>query len=104
MVAAVLLTIILECLVLYLLKEREKMFFVYWGALTAFTNLSANLFIALTFNGGTLEYWHNVVIIELIVFLLEFILCFVYLGDLRKSALYSLVCNLTSFLIGLIIF
>ena len=40
MVAAVLLTIILECLVLYLLKEREKMFFVYWGALTAFTNLS----------------------------------------------------------------
>ena len=104
MLIALILTIILELLVLYLLKEREKLLYLYWGAITSFTNLSANLFLALTFNGSTLEYWHNVVIIELIVFLLEFLLCLFYTVDMKKSVIYSLACNLTSFLIGLIIF
>ena len=104
MLAALILTVIIECLVLLLLGEREKLLYVYWIAITSFTNLSANLYFALAFNGSRLDYWLTVAIIELLVFLCELIMCFIYTSNWKKSIKYSLICNLSSFLIGLIIF
>ncbi len=103
MLVALILTIILECSVLFVLKENEKFFYFYWIAVTSFTNLSANLYLSLAFAETNAEYWFSALVVELIVFLVEFILCLVYTGDLKKSIKYSLICNLASFLIGLII-
>ena len=104
MLIALILTIIIECTVLYLLKERDFIFYIYWTALTSFTNLSANLFLALVFKGNNFQYWLTAIVIEIVVFIVEFSLSFIYTRDKFKSAKYSLVCNLASFLIGLIIF
>ena len=104
MLIALIFTIIIECIVLYLLKERDKIFYIYWMALTSFTNLSANLYLALVFKGDTFQYWLTAIIIEIIVFVAEFLLSLIYTSDKSKSAKYSLICNLASFLIGLIIF
>ena len=103
MLIALLLTIIIELFVLWFFKERHRLFFVYWGGVTALTNLLANLFILYVFSGGDVEYWICVVIIEALVFISEAALCFVYNSDLKKSIKYSAVCNLFSFGIGLLI-
>ena len=104
MLIALILTIIIECTVLYLLKERDIFFYIYWIALTSFTNLSANLYLAFVFKGNQLQYWVTAIIVEIVVFVVEFLLSLIYSSDKSKSARYSLVCNLSSFLIGLIIF
>ena len=104
MLAALILTIILECLALFLIGEREKLYYIYWIAITSVTNLSANLYLALVFKGGNIEYWLTVAVIELLVFVCEFVLSFIYTNDWKKSIKTSLICNLSSFLIGLIIF
>lgn len=104
MLAALILTIILECLALFLIGEREKLYYIYWIAITSVTNLSANLYLALVFKGGNIEYWLTVAVIELLVFVCEFVLSFIYTNDWKKSIKNSLICNLSSFLIGLIVF
>ena len=104
MLTALILTVILECSVLYLLGERDKSIYIYWIAVTSFTNLSLNLCLSLAFTQASPEYWLFALIGELIVLFVEFGLCFVYTNDIKKSIKYSLICNLTSFLIGLIIF
>ena len=103
MLVALILTVILECLVLVLLKERDKLFYVYWLAVTSFTNISVNLFLAFVFQGGIIEYWLTVLLIEIIVYIVEALLCLLYTNDKRKSLIYSLVCNSASFFIGLLI-
>ena len=97
------LTIILECAALLLLKERDKAFYLYWISITTFTNLLVNMYLVYLFSGSILEYWIAVVLIEITVFLVEFLLCFFYTSDLKKSALYSGVCNGASFFIGLVL-
>jgi hypothetical protein len=104
MLAALILTIILECLALFLIGEREKLYYIYWIAITSVTNLSANLYLALVFKGGNIEYWLTVAVVELLVSALEFVLSFIYTNNWKKSIKNSLICNLSSFLIGLIIF
>ena len=42
----VIMTIILECLALLIMKERDALFYVYWAAITTVTNIPANLYIA----------------------------------------------------------
>lgn len=104
MLEALILTIILECLALFLIGEREKLYYLYWIAITTATNLSANLYLAIVFKGDNVEYWLTVAVIEVLVFALEFVLSFIYTNDWKKSIKNSLICNLSSFLIGLIIF
>ena len=103
MLVALILTVILECLALIILKERDKLFYLYWIGVTSFTNISANLFLAYAFHGGELEYWLTVAVIEIIVFVVEFVLGLVYTNNKKKSLVYSAVCNSISFFIGLII-
>ena len=103
MLVALILTVILECLTLLLLKEREWLLYVYWIAITSFTNLLAHLYIGVVFQGGALEYWLTAVVIEAIVYTSEFLLCWFYTNDKRKSLIYSIACNSASFFIGLLI-
>ena len=103
LIEPLLLTIILECLALVVIGERDKIFYLYWVAVTALTNLSVNMYILLLFSGNLTEYYITVAVIEALVFVIEFILCLAYTKDKGQSIKYSAVCNLTSFLIGLII-
>ena len=103
MLIALLLTVIIEFIALCLLGERNWLFFIYWTAVTAFTNLCANLYINVFFSGSGVEYFFTVVIIEALVFLIEFLLCRVYTGDKKKSLKYSAICNAASYFIGSII-
>ena len=102
MIVALLLTVILECLALLLLRERDKLFYLYWTAVTALTNTLVNVILLTHFSEATTEYWIAVAILEMLVFLCELLFCFVYTLDIKKSALYSAVCNILSFSFGLI--
>ena len=103
MTELLILTIILECLALLLLGERTPLFYLYWVAVTALTNVLANLYLIYVFSGGLTEYYINVAIIEILVFAAEFALCYLYISDRKKSLIYSAVCNSASFIIGSII-
>ena len=97
------LTILLEGLALLLMRERSPLFYLYWTAVTTLTNLPVNLYLQFLFTGSILEYWLAVAVLEALVFTVEFLLCLAYTKDRKKSAKYSAVCNLTSFLLGLVI-
>ena len=97
------LTILLECLALLLLKEKSPLFHAYWIAVNTLTNLSINLYLCLVFSGSVLKYWLTVTVIEILVFATEYLLCLLYTKDKKKSVKYSVICNLTSCLFGLII-
>lgn len=102
LIKALVLTEIIECIALYFLKERDKILYVYWVAVTAFTNLCANLYIVLVFSGNNFQYWLTAAVIEILVFISEFLFCLAYTKDKLKSVKYSAVCNISSFIIGLI--
>lgn len=103
MIPLLLLTVFLECLTLFILGERNPLLYLYWTAITTFTNLSANLYLFYCFSGGNTEYYITAIIIEGLVFLSEFLLCYLYTSDKKKSLIYSGACNGTSYIIGLII-
>lgn len=103
LIKPLLITIFLESLALFFMKERRISFYVFWIALTSFTNVCINLYIALVFSGTMTEYYVTVAVLETLVFLCEFLLCYAYIGEKRKSAVYSAVCNAFSFIAGIII-
>lgn len=103
LIKLLLLTIILECIALYFLGERNPRFYFYWIALTSLTNILVNLYIMYVFSGTYLEYSIAVAIIEILVFIAEGCLCYIYTNDKAKSIKYSAVCNASSFLTGLFI-
>ena len=103
MLILLLLTIILECLALLALGERNPLFYLYWIAVTTLTNLTLNLILALIVFEHFLVYWIVVILFEIAVFASEFYLCYVYKNDRAKSIKYSAVCNATSLIIGLLI-
>ena len=103
MIILLLLTIAIECAALYFMKERTRLFYLYWIAVTTVTNLCVNLYLMYVFSGSDLQYYITVGIIELLVFAAEFALCYLYISDKKKSLIYSAVCNLSSFIIGSVI-
>lgn len=97
------LTIILECLALLVLREKDIVFYIYWTAITTITNVPANLYMTYVFSGGRVGYWLSVAVIEALVLAIEYLLCLAYTRNKRKSIKYSLVCNAVSYFIGSLI-
>ncbi len=97
------LTVMLEGLVLFLLRERSIGTFVFFAALNTATNLSLNLFIQLYSFASVLGYHLIVFALELLIVALEAALYFLYTGNFKKSVKYSFFCNLTSYLAGFFI-
>ena len=94
------LTIILECLVLLILMEKDIVFYVYWIAITTITNVPANLYMTYFFHGRRFEYWISIAVIEALVVLVEYLLCYAYTKNKVKSIIYSIICNSASYFIG----
>ena len=103
MLRLLLLTIILECLALLALGERSPIFYLYWVAVTSFTNLTMNLILGLIAFEHLFVYWIVVILFEAAVFASEFYLCYLYTNDREKSVKYSAVCNASSLILGLLI-
>ena len=100
MLIALLLTVIIECLVLLLLRERQLIFYIFWIALTTLTNLAVNLCVSLVNFGSMAWYVVTVLVIEVLVFVSEAFITYLYTENPRQSLIYSAVCNLASFLVG----
>lgn len=96
LLTAVILTVVIEIVVLYLLKIRDKRL-RYSIIINILTNLLLNSL--LSFVGISWLYIVLLVIGEIIVFLIEWLLYNLIKKD-EKNWLYSLSANLCSFLLG----
>lgn len=103
LIAPLLLTLLIESIVLFLFRQRDPIFYVYWTAVTTLTNIPANLWLSLTHFDSTAAFCLTVVAIELLVFIAELLLCLLYTKNLRTSIRYSAICNLASFGFGSLI-
>lgn len=97
-----LVTIILELLMLYWLKEKHKKIFILSILMNAFTNISLNLFIFVFSFKSPIQYFLMVFLIELGIWIFEGIMYHQFLHDVKKSVKYSFFCNGFSFLMGYI--
>lgn len=94
---ALTLTILIELGVLWLLMERRRKVLVLSVVINVLTNVPLNLAVI------HLGYSTKTVLIgELIVFIVEALWYLLFIKDIRKASIYSLLCNAVSFLIGLL--
>lgn len=100
LIIPLLLTILIECGVLFLLRVKDPIFYLYWIAVTTLTNVPANLCMRFPFFDTATKLALAVAAIELLVIVLEFFLCYLYTKSPQKSIKYSTVCNLASFCVG----
>ena len=94
---ALTLTILIELGVLWLLMERRRKVLVLSVVINVLTNVPLNLAVI------HLGYSTKTVLIgELIVFIVEALWYLLFIKDIRKASIYSLLSNAVSFLIGLL--
>ena len=98
MLSALLLTISIEEGMLLLMGEKSKSVLMGAVAVNILTNVPLNYFL-LTCGGST----ERLVAGELIVVAVEALWYFLFTRQWRKAAVYSLLCNATSFLVGILI-
>ena len=90
-------TIVIELLVLWLLLERRAG--VLWSSVVVniLTNVPLNLYV--TFVSGSVL---TIFVGELLVFVVEMLWYWYFVGNWRQATVYSFLCNGISFLIGLL--
>lgn len=98
MLAALLLTIAIELGMLRLMGERQRKVYIGCVILNILTNVPLN-FVLLTVGSTTT----GLIIGELLVLLVEAIGYFILIRNWKRAAIYSLLCNATSFLVGILI-
>ena len=98
MLSALLLTIAVEVGMLMLMGEKRKDVLIGAVAVNILTNVPLNYFL-LTY-GNSME---RLITGELLVLVAEALWYFCFVRQWRKAAIYSLLCNATSFLVGILI-
>ncbi len=94
---ALTLTILIELGVLWLLMERRRKVLALSVVINVLTNVPLNLVVM------HVGYSTKTVLIgELIVFIVEALWYLIFIRDIRKALIYSLLCNAVSFLLGLL--
>lgn len=94
---ALTLTILIELGVLWLLMERRRKVLALSVVINVLTNVPLNL-VVMHVGYSTM----TVLIGELLVFIVEALWYLIFIKDIRKASIYSLLCNAVSFLIGLL--
>ena len=102
-IACCLLTVILESIMLFILKERKIDIFAFVASLNVFTNLTINSILIILSPDSNIDYYLWVAALEIAVLIVEFLFIYLYTKDKRKSILYSLCCNMFSYIIGSLI-
>lgn len=98
MLSALLLTIAVEVGMLKLMGERQKKVLIGAVAVNILTNVPLNYFL-LTFGNSMSRF----VVGELLVLMVEMLWYFCFVHQWRKAAVYSIICNATSLLVGILI-
>ena len=98
MLPALLLTIAIEVGMLMLMGEKRRGVLIGAVVVNMLTNVPLNYFL-LTFEGGT----EHLIMGELLVLLVEAVWYYLFVRQWRKAAIYSLLCNATSFLVGVLL-
>ena len=98
MLSALLLTISIEEGMLLLMGEKSKSVLMGAVAVNILTNVPLNYFLLTC--GSTTE---RLIASELIVVAVEALWYFLFTRQWRKAAVYSMLCNATSFLVGILI-
>ena len=95
-----LLTVLIEVPLFYLCGYRRFGDCLYFAAVNVVTNLLLNEFLSTT---DAEFYWQTVLLSEVVVVILEFVLCTYRIGDNRKKLLATITfTNAASFLTGLV--
>jgi hypothetical protein len=94
---ALTLTILIEFGVLWLLMERRRKVLALSVVINVLTNVPLNL-VVMHVGYSTM----TVLIGELIVLFVEALWYLIFIRDVCKAFIYSLLCNAVSFLIGLL--
>lgn len=91
------LTVLIELGVLWLLMERRGKVLALSVVINVLTNVPLNLYVM------RVGYSTKVVVIgELLVFIVEALWYLIFIRDIKKAVVYSLLCNAVSFLLGLL--
>ena len=98
MLAALLLTISVELGMLRLMGEKRRKVFVGSVVINILTNIPLNLVLFAV--GSTIG---SLLTGELLVLVLEAIGYYILIHDWKRAFIYSLLCNVTSFLVGVLI-
>ena len=96
LLSALSLTIIIEWIVLRIMGENSKKILLYSMLINTATNLPLNIFVAQAALSTQLTA-------ELLIVLIEALLYCIVIKDIRKSFIYSTLCNATSYLTGILI-
>ena len=91
-------TIIIEEICLFLLKERKIKIYIICLITNILTNVTMNLLLQCVSN-----YYLHMIVFEVIVFLIEVSVYYLLTKNVNKSLKYSLVCNMSSLIIGMFI-
>lgn len=92
------LTIISEELCLFVMKEKKICIYIICFVLNVFTNLSLNIILQFCSN-----YYFFLFILEVFVYLFEFLIYLLFTNNAKKSFIYTLVLNTVSLLLGFIV-
>ncbi|MDE5855727.1 MAG: hypothetical protein K2H06_01635, partial [Anaeroplasmataceae bacterium] len=97
------LTLLIETLVLYLLKERRKRVYILSIGMNLITNISLNLIGYYVIVEQLWLYFIMVVLLEAVIWIIEGLGYYVGIKDKKKAILYTLCCNGMSFFFGTIL-
>lgn len=91
-------TILVEFIVLLLLRERSRLVLGSSVVINILTNIPLNLFV-IYIDGSVV----TMVLGELLVFAIEALWYFLFVHNLSRAFVYSLLCNAISFLTGFLV-
>ena len=94
---ALILTILIEFVVLWLLRERRRLVLGSSVVINILTNVPLNLFVIYVDSSVK-----TIILGELLVVIIEALWYFLFLHNLSRAFIYSSLCNAISFLMGLL--
>lgn len=97
---ALIITIIIELLMLFLQREKNYRIYLLSIVINVVTNVGLNIGLQFVKPG---YYYLVVTLLEVLIIGIEAMAYFLIYKDFKKSLKTSLVCNLASFLVGLIL-
>lgn len=99
-VKALLITIILELVALLFQRERDYRIYLIVILMNIFTNISFNIGIQFV----TIKPFFLVIVgLEILIVLIESIGYYIFYKNCYKAIRVSLICNITSYLLGLLL-
>ena len=91
-------TILIEFVVLWLLRERRRRVLASSVVINMLTNVPLNLFVIYVDSSVK-----TIILGELLVVVIEALWYFLFLHNLSRAFIYSSLCNAISFLMGLLV-